>query len=329
MKRLLVAALSLIGHVVVFGALIAISSAPQRGSDPTAGLLAILSLVALIAINRSKARAYAERTYAPPGRAVLYCAIRLGCWWSVFAIFVFLFGALISGAVGVARLLGQSLILFPLAILVSLDVPWRIARRRVKRDPREPIPVYSVDHESNTYRTQVHYPMGSSEARSSNRVVIVSLLFAIPIIAVIAWEVGRRTSEREARPETSTAIATHPGKLPLSSTSRPDPIPVKAGEYIRLVAANEAMAETPILPLRDVIHPIIIIGESWLTFDGEFTTSPEDEDAALRFAVFEGKRRGATSLQLAFRPKYEERLGGYIYESVKLYKPDGTFVYKK
>lgn len=80
---------------------------------------------------------------------------------------------------------------------------------------------------------------------------------------------------------------------------------------------------------RDVIHAVVIVRMSWVTFAGGWKNDEAGAAAALRFALSEGRARGATRIQIARRPKYDAEFRSFVYESVDIYEPDGTFVYSK
>lgn len=258
------------------------------------GTLALPAAVAAIAISRWRARIIVERRSSTArSRFTLVLAtfgsLLLG--WLPFIAVPMLAGFGNGGAAGAAAVLGGSVVVVGVGLIGSIDIPLR----RPLTGVASVHPVPRVPESSPGTLTTA-----APSNRSTNAAALASLLLLGIAVAGLYFYLNR-------------------GKVVAGE-----------GAPVRMIAVNDALAEIPAdEKRRDVVHALVIMGNDWVTFDGGWRNTPSGQAAALRFAVFEGKRRNATSLQLGIRPRYDRDIRMHVYETANVYGPDGRLVYTK
>lgn len=329
MKKVITATICAFGYVIFLTCLLNLGTSIRRGSEP-AGILILAAFVAVVGISRYKIRTHSERVLRKTGSGNLLglfarSVLRLLLGWGVFAalgavLVVTAAGGSTAGFEAAGAALGGAILLIAIGVVASADIPWRLSRRWRRE-------VAMTAGESSGHPGE----KTSHEVTAGYRSVVITS--QAPIASAVRYEA---TTAREKRATSSAmfagvavifvgfaAAAFWLGRASSESTTE---VPGR----VKIVALNDTLTEQPSNELRqNLVHAVVIVGQSWVTFDGGWRSDSKGEQAALAFAVFEGRRRGATSLQIALRPRYDRNIGFFIYESAKLYEPDGTLVYQK
>jgi hypothetical protein len=315
MKKIILTVSVAVGYLVAVSALFNFTrTVVYRGgeSTPSGSLLFLVAVVVAIAISRSKARRIATTLAEKDGpagtfRFVVETMIRLSAGWAAVSSVAAVLAAISSGGIGTAAVaaagvsLSAGVLLFGFAMVLCVDVPWRIGRRRQRNCVPSPKGAVVAGVSPVTEFIRVRYPLGWGRTERPKR-NLVPLVVGLVLVGGV-W-----------------------GGFRLRDGSASD-----LGERkVEIVALNDQVTDAPPSEKRmDVIHAVVIVRNGWITFDGGWRDTKADEAAALRLAVFEAKRRAGTAIQIAFRPRYDKAVGIFIYDSVKFHEPDGTFVYSK
>ncbi|MCX6953050.1 MAG: hypothetical protein NTV51_12925 [Verrucomicrobia bacterium] len=305
MKTFFGAVLRAFGYLLVILALFGagVSTASGGGERSGLGTLYVLGMASAAAISRGRTLVFTKK-YRPRAAtksgllARVVGRVALG-WLGVVAPTVLLaYGS--EGVAGAAASAGAAIVVVGCGLLASVHIPWRVA------GVDQP-GVNAVGQEDGGRPTPVVCEPGPSakagvgtENWKTNAAAVISIL----VFALAMWGLYRYANRTQNGVSESTPV--------------------------QIVALNDTLTRTPADEMRhDTVHALVIVGQSWVTFDGGWRNSKEGEAAALRLAVFEAKRRGGTSIHLGIRPCYDRGLGFFVYESAKVYEPNGTFIYSK
>ena len=113
------------------------------------------------------------------------------------------------------------------------------------------------------------------------------------------------------------------------STSAWEEGSVASDQKVRIVSINGVLMDgyRPIERQSEVAQVVVVKNDHWWVFDGGWVRG--DLEPAIKFGKFETARRGGTSFQISFGPRYDPEWGRLIYETVRNYDSDGTFIYEK